>query len=219
MQSGIRYAGLVILACLGLPAQGAASASPAAGPAASATQSAARQRLATTGVEVSNERLVQFAAQGDRTVVDLLLAAGASVNGADARSRSTALHNASARGHLALAASLLDRGGAVNALDWHGNTPLIEAAYAGHLAVAELLLARGAAIDTVSDEGITALTAAIYADAPTMVAYLLAHGASASVPAQSDALPVEVARRRGRMALAELIERHLNRQLTNGNQP
>jgi ankyrin repeat protein len=219
MQGKRQCAGLVILACLVLPAQGAAPARSAGGAAATPAQAAARQRLAITGVEVSNERLVQFAAQGDRTVVDLLLAAGASVNGADARSRSTALHNASAQGHLELVASLLERGGAVDARDWHGNTPLIEAAYAGHLAVVKLLLARGAAIDAVSDEGITALTAAIYADSPAIVAYLLAQGANASMPAQPDALPLQVARRRGQAALAALIERHLVTQLTNGNKP
>lgn len=203
-----------ILACVALPAPGAAPAAPA-----DAAQVAARQRLALTGVEVSTERLVQFAAQGDRTVVDLLLAAGASVNGADPLRRTTALHNASAQGHVQLAASLLERGGAVDARDWHGNTPLIGAAYAGHLAVVKLLLVRGAAIDTVSDEGVTALTAAIYANAPAVVAYLLAQGASVAVPAQADALPLAVARRRGQAALAAMIERHLAPPPTNGNQP
>lgn len=209
-------AGLVILACLAMPAQAATSAAPAG---SAADRETARQRLAITGVEVSTDRLVQFAALGDRTVVDLLLAAGASVNGADARRRSTALHNASAQGHLQLAASLLERGGAVDARDWHGNTALIEAAYAGHLAVVKLLVARGAAIETASDEGVTALTAAIYAGSPAIVAYLLAQGASASVPAQLDAQPLQVARRRGQAALAALIERHLATQLTNGKTP
>jgi len=214
MQKKIVCVALAILACVAPPAQGAAPVAPA-----SAAQVAARQRLALTGIEVSTERLVQFAAQGDRTVVDLLLAAGASVNGADTLRRSTALHNASAQGHVQLAASLLERGGAVDARDWHGNTPLIEAAYAGHLAVVQLLLAHGAVVDTVSDEGVTALTAAIYAGSPSMVAYLLARGANASMPAQTDALPLQVARRRGQAALAALIERHLATQFMNGNKP
>jgi hypothetical protein len=151
--------------------------------AAGAQAQDAAARLALMGIEPSAERLVQYAAQGDATVVRLLLQAGVDANAADPRRRATALHNAAAQGHLALMALLVERGAAVDAPDWHGNTPLVNAAWYGRLDAVKFLQARGARLDTVTDEGQTALSAAIYSGNRATADYLRGQGAPAAIDA------------------------------------
>lgn len=94
----------------------------------------------------------------DAEVVSLLVARGADVK---ARSKvgETALMDAAARGDLAAAKILLERGDDVNAVDHRGYTPLILAAQYDRDAVGliRLLLDRGADI-TATAEGETALS-------------------------------------------------------------
>lgn len=151
----------------------------------------AAARLARMGVEASSERLAQYAAQGDATVVRLLLQAGVDVNTADRQRQVTAMHNAAAQGHLALMAMLVERGADVDRRDWHGNTPLINAAWYGRLDAIKFLQARGARLDTVTDEGQTALSAARYSGNQAVVDYLEAQGARPAGPPRADAdIPV-----------------------------
>jgi ankyrin repeat protein len=170
---------------------------------------AAKKRLALMGILPTPERLVQFAAQGDTTVLDLLLQASMDVNASDPVRHVSALHNAAAQGHLSISKSLIERGADVNATDWRGNTPLINAAYFGHLDVVKVLLEKSANINAVSNEGITALSAAIYSGKEPVISYILSMGADPALPKEADKLPLTVAQRAGRDVTANQIQRRL----------
>jgi ankyrin repeat protein len=172
-------------------------------PALAQDASSARQRLAVMGVEASAGRLVQFAAQGDASVVKLLLQAGVSARAAEPLRKVTPLHNAAAQGHLAVMQTLLEQGADVNAADWRGVTPLIDAAYFGQLDAVKLLLQRGADINAASNLG-DVLTAAVYSGQQTMLAHLLAQGARPSQAA------LATARRAGRSGMEVLLQRQID---------
>jgi membrane-associated phospholipid phosphatase len=152
------------------------------GACASPASPAAAQRLTVMGIAPSTERLVQFAAQGDVTMVELLLASGVRVDSTDPVRHVTALHNAASQGHTRLVKLLIERGALVDAADWHGNTPLIAAAYAGRLDAARLLLQNGAQVNAVSKEGQTALSVAALRGDKALTAYLLEQGAAPRQP-------------------------------------
>ncbi len=172
---------------------------------AQATDADARERLAQRGIDASAERLVQFAAQGDVPVVELLLAAGLNAASAEPRHQVSALHNAAAQGHVRLISLLLDRGADVNAADRYGNTALIDAAYFGQLQAVKALLARGANVAAVSGDGQTALSAAVYSGKDALVALLLAHEGAAALPASALEAAAIAAGRAQRTAAADMI--------------
>ena len=102
-------------------------------------------------------------------MMELLLAAGASVNGKDSDG-STPLHCATSEGFKDVVELLLDKGADVNAKATHrywsrdnhdrlftGITPLHEAALVGDPNVADLLIARGAQLDATTESGQTPL--------------------------------------------------------------
>jgi ankyrin repeat protein len=142
---------------------------------------AATKRLAAMGIVPEPERLVQFAAQGDATVVELLLQAGVPVQATESMRLVTALHNAASQGHIRLAATLIERGADVNAADRYGNTPLINAAYRGNLEMVKLLLQKGASINARSAAGVSALSAAVYSGQGGLVNFLLARNPQAEL--------------------------------------
>ncbi len=189
----LRYCGLLLGTAL-------------AADASAQTAAVAGQRLAAMGVEASAERLVQFAAQGDSTVVGLLLQTGLDSNAAEPLRQVTAVHNAAAQGHLRLLATLVERGAKVDPADGRGNTPLINAAYFGHLEVVKLLLKHGANVNAVSKEGLSPLSAATYSGKQAVVAYLLEQGAVDTAAAAGAA---QLARRE---SMAESIRRQRNPQ-------
>lgn len=165
-----------------------------------------KERLAVMGITASPERLVQFAAQGDATVVDLLLQTGLSGNTSEPDRQVTALHNAAAQGHLRIIQMLIEHGADVNAADWHGNTPLINAAYFGRLEAVKALLEKGAHINAVSKEGITALTAATYSGNDLVASYLLEKGADPSLRNAGGEAALAVAQRAKRGVVATSIQ-------------
>lgn len=197
--SGARLAGLA--SALGLAGLLCACASP--------ESLQAKQRLALMGVSPTPERLVQFAAQGDTTVVDLLLAAGLDVNTAEPVRNASALHHAAAGGHMRLAGSLIERGADVNRVDWNGNTPLINAAYFGHLDVVKVLLKKGARIDAVSKSGHSALMAAVFHGKDALAAYLLLQGANPALVTPGGDTAASIAGRAGRSSMSALIAQRL----------
>jgi ankyrin repeat protein len=144
---------------------------------AHAEEDVARTQLAAMRLEASAERLVQYAAQGDATVVRLLLEAGVKPTDADPVRRVTALHNAAAQGHVTLVSLLIERGADVNAVDWNEVTPLIGASFYGRVEAMQLLLAKGAHIDVRPANGPTALLAAVYSGNMKAVDLLLQAGA------------------------------------------
>ncbi|SHG67424.1 ankyrin repeat domain-containing protein [Massilia sp. CF038] len=164
----------------------------------------ARRRLELMGVQPSAARLVQFAAQGDRTVVELLLRSGVDVNAAEPLRQVRALHNAAAQGRLQLVKNLLARGAQIDARDWRGNTALILAAYGGHAVVVDTLVAHGASLAAVSEEGISVLNAALYSGEDALALRLLAAGARPSVHPVAGAT-IDIARRAGRQAVVQAL--------------
>ncbi len=170
----------------------------------------AQQRLALMGIDVTAERLVQYAAQGDSNVLALLLQAGLDVNAVDAKRRVSALHNAAAQGHVRIIKTLLERGAKIDALDWYGNTPLINAAWYGQPEAVKLLLASGAQVNSVSNQGQSALTAAIYSGKVELVRSLLAQGADPTLPASLNAL--RVAELAGRTNMVQAIQQRMEQK-------
>lgn len=177
----------------------------------------ARQRLALMGVTPTPERLVQFAAQGDTTVVELLLAAGLDVNTAEPVRKASALHHAAAGGHVRLVGALLARGANPNAVDWNGNTPLINAAYFGHLDAVKVLLQKGARIDAVSKAGHSALMAAVFHGKENLVSYLLQQGANPALATPDGDTASSIAARAGRGGISAQISQRLAE--TKGKKP
>lgn len=84
------------------------------------------------------------AGKGHRVIFQGLLAAGARTDQRTTHGGATPLHYAAAFGHAEILLALLEKGADKDALDIHGDTPLIRATYNGHLAVVEALLAAGA---------------------------------------------------------------------------
>lgn len=176
-----------------------------AGPGLAQSGSPAGEQLRALGIEVTAGRLVQYAAQGDMTTVNLLLEAGLPVSIADPVRRVTALHNASAQGHVRIVTRLLDLGADVNAQDWHGVTPLIAAVHAGHARVVEQLLREGADVNVAPAKAPTALIAAIQNGTPAMVDILLNAGANPELPDRVGQTPMVAAELAGRQELAKKL--------------
>ncbi|XP_029386520.1 ankyrin repeat domain-containing protein 50 isoform X1 [Echeneis naucrates] len=94
---------------------------------------------------------------GHGEAVQLLLDAGADVDGCDGEGR-TALRAAAWGGHEAIVLTLLDYGARVDKADSKGRTPLIAAAYMGHHEAVEILLDHNAQVDLADGDGRTALS-------------------------------------------------------------
>jgi ankyrin repeat protein len=98
--------------------------------------------------------------KGDTSQVKELLAADAALVRAKDQDDSTPLHHAAWKGHVEVAAALLDAGADVNAQNsnshW-GGTPLHAASHGNQRAMAELLIARGADLHASSCNGRTPL--------------------------------------------------------------
>ena len=110
------------------------------------------------------------AAATGRDVVQVLIAAGANVNANAGVKRCTPLHMAARRGHLEVAAALLDCGAAVEPRDSQGDTPLRRAVNCGRTNVAALLISRGANPHSVGSKGLTPAQAARTAAMKTILA-------------------------------------------------
>ena len=91
--------------------------------------------------------------------------------------RHTPLHVASAKGHVAVAKLLLERGACLEAADNSGRRALNVAASEGHLEVVQLLLGQGAAVDATDEDGYTALNAASCRGFVKVAQVLVDHGA------------------------------------------
>ena len=170
------------------------------------TPEEAKSRLQSMDVDISAERLIQYAAQGDMAVVKLLVDAGLDVTVADRTRQVTALHNAAAQDHLSLVNFLLDRGAVVDARDWHGNTPLIDAAFYGRATVVSVLLAHHAQTDLVPTVGPTALVAAIYSGNVDTVTALLKAGTNPNLATIDGTTPLDAAKLAGRSSILSLLQ-------------
>jgi uncharacterized protein len=182
---------LVALSMMLAVAQGASAANDSGTP---------RERLKTMGLEPTIERLVQYAAQGDTTVVELIAAAGVAVDTAEPTRGATALHNAAAQGHARLVTRLIDLGAPLDAKDFNGATPLTNAAYFGRVDIVRILLAKGAR-PNVSNVAITPLIAAVLGGNAGIVDQLIQAGADPTQPGTTGLTPADMAQISGRTAL------------------
>ena len=88
--------------------------------------------------------LILASYNGQATTTDLLLAAGAEVDAADAARGNTALHGVAFKGHAGIAQALIDAGAAVDLPNLAGQTALMMAALFDQVAIVDMLLGAGA---------------------------------------------------------------------------
>jgi predicted nicotinamide N-methyase len=132
-----------------------------------------------------NNELLQTARYGEHTEMVALLEAGADVEHADPYGGSTALHYASANGHLSCVGSLLDAGATFRSNN-SGNTPLHWAAQNKHREVFELLCTDDRIkgnVDVLAKnaDGKSALTCAFATGDVEMAKIALAHDSAAEL--------------------------------------
>jgi ankyrin repeat protein len=121
--------------------------------------------------------MADAAAAGDVNSVRLALDRGTDVNAGFTDLAFTALHNASAEGHIDIVRLLLSQKAQVDKPDDNGATALIYAAYTGRTEIILLLLKAGADSNWAPKNGPTALAAAVVSGNLSSVAALIEHGA------------------------------------------
>jgi uncharacterized protein len=160
-------------------------------------------RLQSMAVPVSIPALVQYAAQGDEIVVNLLLKTGIPVQASEPIRLVTALHNAAANGHSRLCKLLIEQGADVNAKDINGFTPLINAVYAGQNETMRLLLENKADSNAVPKSGSTALNIAVQRNDMVSAELLLKAKASIGLVDTYGMSPIAYAKKLQRTAMAQ----------------
>jgi cytohesin len=172
------------------------------------------------------------AAEGDRQVVDLLVAAGADISlplaaeaghlekvkqlisaGTDVNARdkngSTALCLAIRRGHADVVEALISSGADVNAenrgSDILGQAPLHTAARLDDLEIARILIAHGADIGTWDPSHGTALHIAAYSGSTSVVEMLLSHGADPNARTEDGRTALDFAKEAGFRDIIRLL--------------
>lgn len=136
---------------------------------------AARNRLKTLRIEVSERSLLRAVEAGNLEIADLLMDAGVSPN-AQNTSRQTALLTAAINGNAIITRRLLERGADANKTNNMGRSPLLAAAWNGNAPLVSVLLEGGAEIDATSNEGWNALMYAAWNGHGTTVRTLLKRG-------------------------------------------
>jgi uncharacterized protein len=162
-----------------------------------------KTKLQSMAVPVSVASLVQYAAQGDEAIINLLLNTGLSVRAVEPNRRVTALHNAAANGHSRLCKLLIEQGADVNAKDINGFTPLINAVYAGQNETMRLLLENKADSNAVPKSGSTALNIAVQRNDMVSAELLLKAKASIDLVDTYGMSPVAYAKKLQRTAMAQ----------------
>lgn len=121
----------------------------------------------------------------------------------------SALMYAALKGHLALAAKLIDKQADVNKTGW---TPLHYAATGGQVELIRLLLEHHAFVDAESPNGSTPLMMAAQYGSTGAVKLLLEEGAEPEQRNQQGFTPMDFARRGGRPDAQALIEQAISRR-------
>ena len=149
---------------------------------------------ATFGVNRRDAELMQRAVlRGDPDPVEILIHAGAPLQGVRDHRGASLLHIACRYDHADIAEQLLRQGLRVDAIDVNGLTPLHYAGESATASTAGLLLQRGADINSRSNSGLTPILAAAISGRPEGFRALLAAGADPLARTNSDSGAFEVA--------------------------
>jgi ankyrin repeat protein len=128
--------------------------------------------MSTDGSHVVEASPVFFAARnGNKAIVEFLIAKGADVNAGRKGDGSTALF---ATVNAGIGALLISKGANVNARNKEGRTPLHAACQKSHKEMAVLLISKGADVNAKNDRGVTPLG---LAKDPAIRKMLIQHGA------------------------------------------
>ncbi|KAF5833799.1 tankyrase 2 [Dunaliella salina] len=126
-----------------------------------------------------DEQLIDSARYDEIEDVQAALSGGANVDAADEQGR-TALHMASANGHLEIVRRLLSAGADAESKNAGSNTPLHFACLNGHLEVARALLEAGAKASVVNSAGRTPIDEALDKSAEDLVALIDEHSGTST---------------------------------------
>lgn len=159
------------------------------------------------------------AVMGLSNIVEILLNAKADINAkiipsfyySDSDKKDTEkspLHLATCHGHFAVARLLLDRGAAVDAADYNGNTPLHDAVRQGHNALVTLLLDRKASANASNRSRQTPVHIAAVNGRKVALDRLLAHGGQVNVEGYGDCYPIHLAAKYGHVAVTQKLLEH-----------
>ncbi|CAL5071367.1 unnamed protein product [Urochloa decumbens] len=113
---------------------------------------------ATTAEQAQD--LINAARYDDLEDVVTLFSAGVSLDSTDSQGR-TALHMASANGHIAVVEYLIQNGANVNATNLEKNTPLHWACLNGHIEVIKALISAGASVSALNSHEKTPMDEAV----------------------------------------------------------
>ena len=157
-----------------------------------------------------NQALSLAAGAGMNEIVSLLLEAKSNISATNKRGN-TALHVAALGNHASVVQLLLDADADISLLNKDGFTPLHAAAacrgedYVRFFATMGLLTDAGADINVQSTKGLTPLHVAAELGCLETASYLISEGADTTVRDQHGRLALDLAARRGHMALIELM--------------
>jgi len=154
-------------------------------------------------------KLQKAALSGDTNQIEMLLKAGAPVDGTDPNGR-TALHWAAGWSPLAIMNLLIERCGpdTINLKDSEGRTALHLAAMQGHREVVEILSAKGGKINIRDGEGYTPLHLAAGLGRNNMVRMLLDCGADPNMRTSDDMTSLHLAALYGTRGTVEALMDH-----------
>lgn len=167
------------------------------------SQASAAVKKSNAGDAEIVKRLFEAARNGNKTLLEELLAKGADVNAReDGR---TLAYQAVFSANKALVASLLAKGANANQAGRTGDTPLHGAAANGYSDIVELLLQQNADVNAQNYQGETALHLAAAKGHKDVAELLVARGADINIKDAKRQLPLHLAAGLGNKELVELL--------------
>jgi uncharacterized protein len=171
----------------------------------STSGASAKKRFEALNIPFSADRLVQFSAQGDLSVVTAFLDAGMDVDVSEPVRLVTPLINASANGHVRIAQKLLAANADVDKADINGCTALVSAAYFGRVETVALLISKGANANVNPAKCLTPLGAATLSGKSDIVETLLTARADPKVKMFNGATALSMAASAGRVGIVKRL--------------
>lgn len=141
---------------------------------------------------------------GNKEIIDLLVARGADVNAASKREL-TPLLIAAYLGHTHAVKLLISKGARVNKIGFNHMTPLLFAVSRGHKEIVELLIAKGASLKVTDKIGSNALLLAVMSGHKAVVEALIAGGVDLDAANSRGSTPLTAAAREGRQDIVDLL--------------